>query len=201
MIHTCFPAAPGAMLHQLDKEAGQVVGVQHSCQGTQGQTGDKTEREKQHLQINARICTMQMLPEATGRGRKETMICIPRSTVEQGELLLCLLPRAQCHCHCGHSQLLKGVQAPPVTPQESHLESWAHPLLLLGTYLSTWSVMNRSTDRAFREISNSITSACFCSSCGGTGSALGFQAPFPKSTERQAADCIGNHSLGRKTGH
>lgn len=90
-------------------------------------------------------------------------------------------PRAQCHCHCGHSQLLKGGQGPGVTPQESHLEGWAHPLLLLGTHLSTWSVMNLSTDRAFREISNSIISACFCSSCGGTGSALGFQAPLPRS--------------------
>lgn len=109
------------------------------------------------------------------------MIWVPGSTMEQGGVLLCLPPRAQCHCHCGYSQLMKGVQALTVTPQESHLESWAHPLLLLGTYLSTWSVMNRSTDRAFREISNSIVSACFCSSCGGTGSALGFQAPFPRS--------------------
>lgn len=101
--------------------------------------------------------------------------------MEQGGVLLCLPPRAQCHCHSEHGQLLKWVQAPTVTPQESHPESWAHPLLLLGTYLSTWSVMNRSTARAFREISNSIISACFCSSCGGTGSALGFQAPLPRS--------------------
>lgn len=45
-IRTCFPAAPGAMFHQLDKEAGQVVGVQHPCQRAQGQTGDVTERVK-----------------------------------------------------------------------------------------------------------------------------------------------------------
>lgn len=57
MIRTCFAAAPGAMLHQLDKEAGQVMGVQHPCQRTQGQAGDMTERVKWHSQTNARIDT------------------------------------------------------------------------------------------------------------------------------------------------
>lgn len=76
------------------------------------------------------------------------------------------------------------------------------PVLLLGTYLSTRSVMNRSTDKAFREISNSIASACSCSSCGGTNTALGFQAPFPRSYRE--AGCwlpVGNHRLGRKPEH
>lgn len=72
MIHTCLPAAPGAMLHQLDKEAGQVVGVQHPCQCTQGQAGDTAEREKRHSQINARIyiykCSLRQLGEA---GKKQ----------------------------------------------------------------------------------------------------------------------------------
>lgn len=59
--------------------------------------------------------------------------------------------------------------------------------------------MNRSTDRAFREISNSIVSACCCSSCGGTCAALGFQAPFPRSCREAACWLhIGNHRLGRK---
>lgn len=59
--------------------------------------------------------------------------------------------------------------------------------------------MNRSTDRAFREISNSIVSACCCSSCGGTCAASGFQAPFPGSC--RGAACwlhVGNGRLGRK---
>lgn len=105
------------------------------------------------------------------------MIWVPGNTMEQGGVLLGLPP---VPLPLWAQPVLEGVQAPAVTPQESHPESWAHPLLLLGTHLSTWSVMNRSTDRAFREISNSITSACFCSSCGGTGSALGFQAPFSR---------------------
>lgn len=68
-----------------------------------------------------------------------------------------------------------------------------------GTHLSTWSVMNRSTDRAFREISNSIASACFCSSCGGASTDSGFQAPFPRSYEEAACWLhISNHGLGRK---
>lgn len=76
------------------------------------------------------------------------------------------------------------------------------PVLLLGTYLSTWSVMNRSTDKAFREISNSIVSACSCSSCRGTSTALGFQAPFPRSyRETGCWLCVGNHRLGRKPEH
>lgn len=52
------------------------------------------------------------------------------------------------------------------SPGISNRALGAHFLPCLGTYLPTWSVMNRSTDSAFREISNSITSACFCSSCG-----------------------------------
>lgn len=71
MIHTCFPAAPGAMLHQLDEEAGQVVGVQHPCQGTQGQTGGLTEREKWHSQINARICIYKCFLRQLGEAGKE----------------------------------------------------------------------------------------------------------------------------------
>lgn len=40
------------------------------------------------------------------------MIRVPRCTMKQDGVLLCLPPRAQCHCHCRHSQLLQGVQAP-----------------------------------------------------------------------------------------
>lgn len=53
-IHTCFTAAPRAVLHQLDKEAGQVVSVQHPCQCTEGQTGDLTERVRWHSQANTK---------------------------------------------------------------------------------------------------------------------------------------------------
>lgn len=46
----CFTAAPRAVLHQLDKEAGQVVGVQHPCQCTEGQTAHLVSDESQHGQ-------------------------------------------------------------------------------------------------------------------------------------------------------
>lgn len=56
------------------------------------------------------------------------MIWVPVSTTEQGGVLLYLPPGAQCHCHHGYSQLLKGVQAPAATPRESQPESSAHVL-------------------------------------------------------------------------
>lgn len=71
MSHTFLPAAPGAMFHQLDKKAGQVVGVQHPCQCTRGQTGDMTEREERHLQINARICIYKSLRQLGEAGKKQ----------------------------------------------------------------------------------------------------------------------------------
>lgn len=71
MSHTCFPAAPGAVLHQLDKKAGQVVGVQHPCQCTQGQTGDMTEEGKSHSQINARICIYKCSLRQLGEAGKK----------------------------------------------------------------------------------------------------------------------------------
>lgn len=54
---TCFVAAPGAVLHQLDEEAGQVVGVQHPCQRAQGQAGDRREGVKWRAQTTARTDT------------------------------------------------------------------------------------------------------------------------------------------------
>lgn len=57
MTHTCLAAAPGAMFHQLDKEAGQIVGVQYPRQRAQGQTGDMTERMNWCGQTNARTDT------------------------------------------------------------------------------------------------------------------------------------------------
>lgn len=123
---------------------------------------------------------------------------VPTSTTEQGGVLLYSPPGAQRRCHHRHSQRLKGAQASnPQEPQKGLLR--ARPVPPLGTHLSTWSVMYRSTERAFREISNSIASACFCSSCGGASTDSGFQAPFPRSYEEAACWLhISNHGLGRK---
>lgn len=178
--HTCFTAAPRAVLHQLNEEAGQVVGVQHPCQRAQGQTRDLTERGDGALkQIPKRI---QALPEATGRDGRKTM------TVRAAPF------PTECH-RVGWSAAVFALGTVPLLLQPAaggvREQSWAgaHSLPCLGTYLPTWSVMNRSTDSAFREISNSIISACFCSSCGGEKHSWEFRPCFPRATKRQLVGC------------
>lgn len=87
------------------------MGVQHPCQRAQGQTGDTTERVKWHSQTNDRTDTNT--PRGNWERQDKNKDLGSRKYHRAG--WSAVPPRAQCHCHHGYSQLLKGVQTPAVT--------------------------------------------------------------------------------------